>query len=371
MGLITNQTAIVDSTHLVSRIVNHPDVELVSLFGPEHGIKGTIDDAQPVNDGFDKTAGVPVYSLYGPTLKPRMATLENLDVLVFDIQDVGARFYTYITTMGLAMQAASEAQLPFVVLDRPNPLGGIKMSGYVLEPEYVSFEGHFPIPIQHGLTTGELAQMIQGERMLPGLEGLSLHVISMEGWRRDMLWPDTGLPWVKASSNMPDFETVLLYPGACFFEATSASEGRGTYEPFKLIGAPWVEGVALAEALNNLKLPGVQFEPATFTPEPIKGMESQPKLEGQFLSGIRQIITDPQAILPVETGIHVLHTFYHHSINRRYDSFIDRPSWLSRLAGTERLYVQLQSGATPEAIINDWEKEVDNFGKVRNPYLLY
>ncbi len=369
IGLIVNHTARVDSVHLADLVHAAPDVTLAALFGPEHGLRGTADDGERIDDGRDDRTGVPVYSLYGRTRKPTPDMLRGLDVLVFDIQDVGARFYTFISTMGLAMQAAAEAGLPFVVLDRPNPLGGAYMAGFVLEPAHSSFVGQYPIPVAHGLTVGELARLIQGERLLPGLDDLRLEVVPMEGWRREALWPETGLPWVPTSPNIPDFETALVYPGACFFEAAAASEGRGTETPFILLGAPWADGEALTDTLNARGLPGVRFEAARFTPRSIDGMASNPRLEGQALQGIRTVVTDAAAFLPVETGVHVLHAFYRQA--PRPESFIAREEWLAKLAGTSRLYDLLTLGRPPEAIIGAWQDEVDAFAQRRAPYLLY
>src|SRR5699024_1617779 len=235
VGLITNYTAMVDNQHIADLMNEAPNVNLIALFGPEHGIRG--DD----NTGFqtDKSTGLPVHSLYGEHRKPTAAMLKDIDVLVFDIQDIGPRFYTYISTMGLAMEAAAENNISFLVLDRPNPLGGEVASGFVLEPEFKSFIGYFPIPVTHGLTVGELAIMAKKEGTLEGVDNLDLSVIKMEGWHRDMLWPDTGLTFVGPSPNMPDFSTALIYPGACFWEAVKGSEGRGTPLPFMQLVTLW------------------------------------------------------------------------------------------------------------------------------------
>ena len=369
VGLVVNHTARVGEAHLIDLVHDAPNVELAALFGPEHGLRGTEEDGVEVADGRDDRTGAPVYSLYGRTRKPTPEMLEDLDVLVFDIQDVGARFYTFISTMGLAMQAAAEADLPFVVLDRPNPLGGAYMAGFVLEPEHTSFVGQYPIPIAHGLTVGELARMIRGEGLLPGLETLQLDVVAMQGWQRAMLWPETGLPWINTSPNIPGFETALVYPGACFFEATAASEGRGTETPFTLLGAPWADGQALAAALNARGLPGVRFEAAAFTPRPIESMDTKPKLDGQALEGIRYTITDAAAFRPVEAGIHVFHAFYHQAPD--VDGFLTRQPWLTRLSGTTRLGTMLAAEAEPEAIIAAWQDEVAAFREQSRAYLLY
>jgi uncharacterized protein YbbC (DUF1343 family) len=293
--------------------------------------------------------------------------LREVDVLVFDIQDVGARFYTYISTMGLAMQAAAENNIPFVVLDRPNPLGGAYVSGFVLEPEQTSFVGQYPIPIAHGLTVGELARMIQGEAMLPGLDHLQLDVVPMADWERAMLWPATGLPWISTSPNIPDFETALIYAGTCLFEAVAASEGRGTETPFTLLGAAWANGQALADTLNARALPGVRFEAASFTPRSMEGMSANPRFEGEDLQGIRLTVSDADAYRSVETGIHVLHAFY----QQASDDFVSNPEWLAKLSGTPRLATLLTDGASPAAMIAAWQDEVAAFEERRESYLLY
>ncbi len=372
VGLIVNHTARVDTAHLIDRIHRAPNVELGVLFGPEHGLRGTADAGEKVADGVDDRTGAPIYSLYGTNRQPTAEQLDGLDALVFDIQDVGARFYTYISTMGLAMQAAAENDVPFIVLDRPNPLGGTYVSGFVREPEQTSFVGQYPIPIAHGLTVGELARMIQAEAMLPGLDALDLRIVELSGWDRAERWPATGREWIPPSPNLPTFETALVYAGACFFEATSASAGRGTQQPFRQLGAPWPEAArqALADTLNARGLPGVSFEPVSFTPESIPNMASSPRLEGTALQGIRYRVTDVDAFQPVEAGVHVLHAFYQQA-DAQGDSLIARPEWLARLAGTPRLHTMLEDGAAPSAIIQAWTGEVETFRAQRQPYLLY
>ncbi len=370
VGLVANHTARVDTAHLIDLVFAAPNVELAAIFGPEHGLRGTADAGEKVADGRDERTGLPVYSLYGETRKPTADMLRDAEALVFDIQDIGARFYTYISTMGLAMQAAAEQGIPFVVLDRPNPLGGNYVSGFMLEPEHTSFVGQYPIPMVHGMTVGELARMIRNESMMEGLDDLDLHVVEMEGWRRDMLWPDTGLPWIPPSPNIPDFETALVYPGAVFFEATAASEGRGTRQPFVQVGAPWLNGQAAADSLNARNLPGVRFEAVSFAPTSISGMASRPKLEGQVLEGIRHIPTDAQAFQPVETGIHVLDAFWRQARTMQ-EELVNRPAGLARLAGTQRLLDLLQQDASPEAIAASWERETAAFREARAASLIY
>ncbi len=369
VGLIVNHTARVGDRHLVSLVHEAPGVTVAAIFGPEHGWRGTEEDGVAIEDGRDTETGAPVYSLYGQHRRPTPAMLRGLDALIYDIQDVGARFYTFISTMGLAMQAAAEAGIPFVVLDRPNPISGDYVSGFVLEPAHRSFVGQYAIPIAHGLTTAELAGMLVGEGLLPDLHGLKLAVIAMEGYDRTMQWPDTGLPWVNTSPNIPGFQTALVYPGTCFFEATSASEGRGTKTPFTLLGAPWADGQALASALSSAQLPGVRFTAAAFAPAPTPGMDMNPKLSGQDLQGIQIQVTERRLYQSVETGIHILHAFYEAAPDKA--AFLSRPGWLSRLSGTGRLLAMLQAGNTPAEIIRAWQGEVTAFRARRGLYLLY
>lgn len=370
IGLITNHTAQVNGKHLIDLLYASPDVTLTTLFGPEHGLRGLADAGAKVADGRDPQTDLPVYSLYGANRKPTAEMLQNVEVLVFDIQDVGARFYTYISTMALAMQTAAEFKLPFVVLDRPNPVGGVQVAGFMLDPAYQSFVGQFAIPIQHGMTVGELAHMIRDERLMPRVESLDLTVVTMDGWRRDMLWNETGLPWIKTSPNIPDLETALVYPGLCLVEGTAMSEGRGTYAPFKTIGAPWANGAALANTLNNRRLPGVRFEATRFTPQSISGMSDRPKLQGKPLQGVRLVITNPKAFRAVETGIHVLQAFYRQAPAAQKAAFLNK-DWLAKLSGTSRLAAQLTQGATPEQIIASWQAELNIFLQIRARHLLY
>ncbi len=371
VGLIVNHTAVVDTTHLADLIHQAPGVEVTALFGPEHGIRGSADAGEKVEDGRDVATGAPIYSLYGSTRKPTTEMLRDVDALVYDIQDVGARFYTYISTLGLSMQAAAEKGIPFYVLDRPNPLGGEYVAGFLMEDQHQSFVGQYPIPAVYGMTVGELAAMITGEGLMPGVAETDLHVITMQGWERGMLWPETGLPWIPPSPNIPDFETALAVAGTVLFEAVSASEGRGTETPFTLLGAPWADGSALADTLNGRHLPGVTFEEAAFTPRSIEGMSSDPKLKGESLQGIRIVITDPNAFRPVGTGIHILHAFFQEAERQGAEAFVSRPEWLAKLSGSERLLDMLRAGASPADIIESWKSEVAEFRERQAPYLLY
>ena len=320
--------------------------------------------------GVDSLTGIPVYSLYGSTRAPEPETLENLDVLVFDIQDVGARFYTFISTMGYSMQAAARAGIPFMVLDRPNPLGGTRIDGFVLDTLHQSFVGLYPIPVQHGMTVGELATMIKGESFLEDLEDLDLVIIGMKGWRREMIWPDTGLPWTPTSPNIPNFETALVYPGMCFFEGTAASEGRGTDAPFLTIGAPWLDALRAARELNAMGLPGVRFSVEDVRPRSIPGVADRPKFEDEAIRAIRVHLTNPRSYAPLPTGIAVLSAVYRFSPDAERASFF-KPRWLSLLAGTDRLHEALLRGDPPMDITMSWTEEVAAFGTRRKRYLRY
>lgn len=370
IGLVTNHTAMVDGIYTVDLVASSGKVQLAAIFAPEHGLRGLKEDGELVGERIDEHTGAPVHSLYGNVKKPTPEMLRGLDCLVFDIQGVGARFYTYVSTMGLAMQAAAEAHIPFVVLDRPNPVGGNYLSGFVLEKAYSSFVGEYPIPVAHGMTMGELALMIKGERMLEGLEGLDLRVIRMEGWQREMQWPETGLKWVQTSPNIPDFETALLYSGVCFFEATAASVGRGTSEPFKLVGFPGIDTGVLAKKLNVEHLPGVRFEPAQFTPRSVPGKSSDPKFRNQTIPGLRIFITDPEVFEPVETGIYLLCAVYRSLGEAEREHFFHGEGFDS-LAGTGSMRKLIQNGADPEEIIAAWQKEDEQFAEKRRKYLLY
>ena len=373
VGLIANHTTRLDTAHLADRLAAAPDVELGAIFAPEHGFRGTAGAGEAVEDGKDLRTGVPIYSLYGDTRRPTPEMMEGLDALVFDVQDVGARFYTYITTMGLAMQSAAEADARFVVLDRPNPLGGTYTSGFVLEPEHTSFVGRYPIPIAHGLTIGELAQYINEDELLPGVESLDLSVVPVENWTRDQQWPDTGLEWRPPSPNLPTWETALLYPGMCVFEGVRVSEGRGTERPFLQIGAPWSPEAAqwVVDTLRTHDLSGVAVDTVSFTPRSMPEAAPSPRFEGKEVYGFEVEVTDRRTVDPLAVGVHALHAMYHRARARGDSAFVSRPEHLTRLAGTDRLLRQLEAGVPADSMIASWRDEVDRFRDRRRPYLLY
>ena len=365
-GLVTNRSATVGGIHIID-LMEAAGIRPAVIFAPEHGFKETAEDGVRLADGTDD--GIPVKSLYGAARKPQGEDLKGLDLVVFDIQDVGVRFYTYISTMGLAMQAAAEAGVPFMVLDRPNPLGGDYVSGFVRNDLPASFTSFYPIPIAHGMTVGELAMMIKGCGWLPGLSDLDLTVVRMEGWQRWMRWPDTGLAWLPTSPNIADFEASLLYPGIGLLEGTGASEGRGTTEPFRLVGLPGIDGEALAARLNRQGLPGVKFEPVRFTPVCMPGRSSLPKCMNREVHGVRIAITDYQSVQPVETGIAVVSALYEALPPQEEKAFFRKG--FNDLAGSSRLRQAIESGEPAEEITRHWGSDTLWFMLMREKYLLY
>jgi uncharacterized protein YbbC (DUF1343 family) len=358
VGLITNPTG-VDSElrSSVDLFAEDPDIELTALYGPEHGVRGDAQAGDKVDYYIDEKTGLPVYSLYGDTRKPTPEMLKNVDILVFDIQDVGARFYTYIYTMAYAMEAAKEQGIPFVVLDRPNPLGGEVVEGPVLEEKYSSFVGKYPIPLRHGMTVGELAQLFNKEFGI----GADLTVVKMKKWKRSFDYDEINLPFVMPSPNMPTLETAFVYPGTGLIEGTNVSEGRGTTKPFELLGAPFINGTELSEKLNNLHLDGVKFRAASFTP-------SFSKHSGQLSHGVQVYVTDREKYQSVETGLHIVKTI--HDLYGEEFSF-NKSGNFDLLIGNSWVREELEKGTDVEDIIAKWQKDTKAFKKIRKQYLLY
>ncbi|WP_397314722.1 exo-beta-N-acetylmuramidase NamZ domain-containing protein [Peribacillus frigoritolerans] len=358
VGLITNPTGI-DSklTSIVDLLHDDPDINLTALFGPEHGVRGDAQAGASVEYYIDEKTGLPVYSLYGKTKKPTPEMLKDVEVLVFDIQDVGTRYYTYIYTMAYAMEAAKENDIPFIVLDRPNPQGGESVDGPVLEPEFSSFVGLYPIPLKHGMTVGELATLFNKEFNI----GADLKVIKMKGWKRDMDYDDTGLPFVLPSPNMPAVSTTFVYPATGLIEGTNVSEGRGTTKPFELIGAPYINSDELAGKLNELRLPGVKFRAASFTP-------TFSKHAGKLSHGVEIYITDREEFKAVPTGLHIIKTIQ--------DLYPDDFEFLAAknfnlLIGNGWVMSRIEEGSSVNEIMKEYQVKQDAFKKVRKNYLLY
>ncbi len=368
VGIITNQTGYSSAgEHIIDVISSFDDVTVAALFGPEHGFRGAAEAGAKIDTGLDVTRNLPVYSLYGVTRKPTPEMLADIDVLVFDIQDIGARFYTYIYTMALAMEAAAVADVRFVVLDRPNPITGTHVEGNILEPDYATFVGLYPIPVRHGMTIAELARMFNEEGWLSDSVKAKIEVLPMRNWRRGDWYDDTGLAFRKPSPNMPTLATATVYPGLCLLEGTNVSEGRGTHRPFELFGAPWINSDTLCKALNALQLPGVQFLPAGFLPVSIPGVATNPKYANRDCFGAEVQVTHRNEFEPYWTGIQIVNT-----IQRLYpDSLNWRPRGFDRLAGTGRIRTAISQQQDLRALRLSWQDELERFAKIRARYLLY
>ena len=368
IGIVTNHTGILpDGRHIVDVLNEIEDVKVVALFGPEHGIRGEVPDGKSISHGVDTKTGIPVFSLYGEVKKPTTEMLKDIDVLIFDIQDVGARFYTYISTMSYCMEACAEMGKKFIVLDRPNPVRGVYVDGPILEPRFKSFVGLHPIPVAHGMTVGELAKMFNEEAWLENGMKADLTVIKMENYSRKLWFDQTGLPWIKPSPNMMTLKTAIVYTATCFIEGTNVSEGRGTQHPFEWIGAPWIDGSKLANELNSYNLPGVRFEPISFIPTDIEKVTVDPKYEGERCSGIYLNVYDREKFEPVKVGVYILYALK----KLHPDKFKWRTAGQDRLWGTDKIRLMIDEGKKPEEIIKTWESELKKFLGIRQKYLLY
>lgn len=379
VGLIASRASIVRNQNTIDLFADAEGVELTAIFAPEHGIRAEAGAGVTVGDEVDPVTGLPIFSLYGQTKRPTPEMLTDVDVLVFDLQDVGTRFYTYTATMGLAMQAAAEVGVPFVVLDRPNPLGGRLIDGNLRDSETSSFVSQYPIPAVHGMTAGELALAIKGEGWLDGLEDLDIRIVKLQGWERDTQWHETGLPWYPPSPGLPTAAAAGTYPATVLFEATTLSFGRGTDHPFEQIGAPWLDGEALADRLNTVGLPGVRFDPVIFAPEaPIDGEAAgpQPQYAGQDLPGVRLLILDGDTARPFEAGVYLLHAVLEQAAGLAAPppdaaTVIDRPEFLDLLTGSAEVRRALSAGTNPAAIVAEWSDDLVAFEQVRAKYLQY
>ena len=356
VGLIAHQSSVVDGKHLGDLLNAAPNVELVAMFGPEHGVRGSADAGEHVKDAVDATTGVPVFSLFGPTRQPTPEMLDGVDVLVYDLQDVGTRYYTYISTMGLAMQAAAAANIEFLVLDRPNPLGDL-IDGGLLDIDRTSFVGQYPVSDTYGLTAFELARLIQAEALLPGLESLDLDGVQLTGWDSTMRWEDTGLEWIPPSPAITTPDTALLYPSTIYFEATNLSYGRGTDTPFEIIGAPWLDADALRAELESRDLPGVEFVATTIAPAMLPGMSVAPAYLGETIPAVRLMVTNAAHIRPATAGVHLLDAVFAQARDAGVDP-LDRPEWLDQLSGSDLLRRSLAGNEfTVAEVLNTHETE--------------
>ena len=358
VGLITNHSGIDRSrTPAIDLIARHKHLKLVALLAPEHGIRGTVEAGEKIVDEIDPGTGVPIYSLYksedrGPT--PDM--LKDVDVLIYDLQEVGGRTWTYVSTMALSMQAARKKGIPFVVLDRPNPIGGEIVEGALLDPRFKSFVGMYPIPARHGMTVGELATLFNRKYGI----GADLIVAKVENWRRSEWWDQTGLPWINPSPNLRSLAALTSYPGSVYFEGTNLTEGRGTDRPFEQIGAPWLNAQQVARVMNERRIPGIKFEAITMSVA-----RTAAKHKGQTIPAIRFAVTDRLAYRPVRTSLLLIH-----EIRRQHPRDFAWTASIDRLTGSDKVRLAIE-GDRLDQLLEHWDREASEFRESRKPYLLY
>ncbi len=354
IGLITNQTGKDrGGRSTIDLLFNAPEVKLVALFSPEHGIRGVLDE-EKISNSKDEKTGLPIYSLYGETRKPASESLKEIDALVFDIQDIGARFYTYISTMGMAMEEAAKHKIGFIVLDRVNPITGQGVEGPLADGDKLSFTAYHRIPVRHGMTAGELARLFNSERNI----GADLTVVRVEGWKRGEWFDETGLPWINPSPNMRSLTQATLYPGICLLEPTNVSVGRGTDTPFELVGAPWIDGRRLAQALNKANLPGARFVPVRFTPRTSVHKDAE-------CGGVNVLITDRQVFEPVLAGLEVAV-----QLLRLFPKDFSTEKF-NRLLANQQVLDAFRRGSDARTLRQLWQSDLDGFRAIRSKYLLY
>jgi uncharacterized protein YbbC (DUF1343 family) len=353
VGLITNQTGVDRNRRSTIDLLAHaPGMKLVALFSPEHGIRGAADERVPSTT--DEASGLPVYSLYGDDVRPTDEMLAGLDALVFDIQDAGVRFYTYLTTMGYTMEAAAKHHLAYYVLDRPDPLGGERIEGPMLDRERMNFVGYFRMPVRMAMTLGEMAQMFNAENKI----GCDLHVIPMQNWRRRDWFDDTGLPWVNPSPNLLSLRAEILYPGLEILQAGGVSVGRGTDRPFERFGAPWMRGAEFVDYMNRRSVPGVHFVQDRFTPD------SGP-FKGEMCQGASAVVTHRASFESMRMGIEISA-----ALAKLYPDNFDVTKIIALIGNAETIR-KLKAGDIPAIIVSSWSADLEAFRRTREKYLLY
>lgn len=358
VGIITNHSGRDRSgTSSIDLLYRAPGANLTAIFGPEHGVRGTVRDGVRIGSSLDSATGVPIHSLYGETLSPTPAMLANVDVLLYDIQDVGARVYTYVWTMALAAEAAKKSGKRFIVLDRPNPIRADRIEGGVLEPRYSSFTGLHPVALRYGLTPGEMVRYLIGARLIDA----DATVVPMRNYRLSLWWDETGLEWRNPSPNIRDLDAALLYAGTVFFEATNVNEGRGTDAPFKLVGAPWLtDAGTIARELNARGLPGVRFDSTS------RAIGAGAKFAGRTIPMIRITVTDRDSVRPVDLGAHMLQ-----AIRARHPrDFRWRANGIELLSGSRALRLAVEAGDIAP-LLRRWEDESGRFREQVERYRLY
>ena len=367
VGILANPASVDhEFRHIVDRLGDAGDFTLAAIFGPQHGFRSDLQDNMIETPHVtDPKRGVPIFSLYSETREPTKEMLDLIDVLVIDLQDVGARIYTFIYTMANCLRAAAKTGTPVIVCDRPNPIGGLQVEGPMLEPGFESFVGQFPIPMRHGMTVAELAKFFNEHHRI----GAELEIVPMEGWSRELYFDDTEIPWIMPSPNMPTLDTAIVYPGTVLFEGTMVSEGRGTTRPFELIGAPWIDGTDLATRLNRLGLNGVYFREAGFEP-------TFQKYAKEPCEGCQIHVTSRREFEPVKAGVAIMRETYALGDGRfkwrepPYEYEHDKMP-IDILAGSTQLREQIEGQVPVEAIAESWRAGVKTFEDAREPYLLY
>ncbi|MGC8595690.1 MAG: exo-beta-N-acetylmuramidase NamZ family protein [Candidatus Kryptoniota bacterium] len=368
VGIVTNHTSIFpDGGHIVDELLHQDGIIIKALFSPEHGIRGNAPAGKKISDDVDPVTGIQVFSLYGEHRKPTDDMLEGIDILLYDIQDVGARFYTYISTLTLVMEAAAEKSIPFILNDRPLVISGNIIDGPVLKESVKSFVGMLPVPILYSLTPGELSRFIRDEHLMrTGLE-IDLHIIKLQNYNRNLWYDETGLPWLPPSPNIPTINTAIMYPGTALVEGTNISEGRGTGLPFLQIGAPFIDKNDLADFLNNLNLPGVKFKPVSFIPGEAVTV-TNPKYKDQQCNGVEIVIVERELVKPVEVGIAIIcaiRKLYPDYLMFRADGAFDR------LVGDKAITSMIMDGAGYADVIASWRDELSCFDRYRERFFLY
>lgn len=368
IGLICNPTSVDGELRHAIDLLRATSVDITALFGPEHGVRGDAQDMIGVGDDRDPVTGIPVFSLYGHTeasLAPTAAQLDQIDIMIYDVQDVGSRYYTFVWTMVLAMRACARAKKGFIVLDRPNPIGGVHVEGSAITPGFESFVGLVSCPNRHGMTAGEIAHWRHAAEKLD----LELAVITMRGWERDLYFEHTGLPWVLPSPNMPTVDTALVYPGMCLVEGTELSEGRGTTKPFEWAGAPWIDGQRLARDMTAMLLPGCLLRPVVYTP-------TFHKHAMQANGGVQIHVTNADAFRPYRTGVAFLKAVHDQAPDKfrwraKAYEFVDQIPAIDLLAGTAAIREGIEAGAALDELAARWPRDEGAFLEERQPYLLY
>lgn len=360
IGIIANHTSYNSEGKFIYEVLSEMEgATVTAVFGPEHGFDGTAAAGEKIDGKTAAFANVPVYSLYGKVRQPTAEMFENVDVLVFDIQDIGARFYTYIYTMALSMDSAALNDKKFVVLDRPNPINASDVQGNILDTKFASFVGLYPIAVRHAMTAGELAVMFNEEGYLACGKKAALSVVPMTGYSRDMWYDQTGLKFIKPSPNMTSIDCAALYPGLCLIEGTNISEARGTDSPFMMFGAPWINGQELADKLNSLGLPAMRLAAAEFTPKSSKFKDAQ-------CFGCKITITNRDALKPFESGILIIDT-----IHRQYPQHFKWEPIFDKLCGTDTIRKAITNGESLPVLFEKWDKDVEKFKLTRAKYLIY